>query len=168
MDTMTPLHRRDATAALHPGSGAGEVDVDIPSGWDRSDDPGPALLVARPSGWVGPVVPSLTVARVVTAELTTLAAYTDRMVPSTLLSLGGHLIHLGSGHRPVDHLDLTIATEQWGSDLTVTARHVMRPGGGAMVATGAAADTDWAALATTLLRAVHSLRVRWHPAGGAP
>jgi hypothetical protein len=168
MDTMTPLHRREATATRQLGSGACEVGVDIPSGWDRSDDPGPALLLARPSGWVGPVVPSLTVARAVTAEAPTLAAYADRMVPSTLLSLGGHLVHLGSGHRPVDHLDLTIATEQWGSDLTVTARHLVRPGGGAVVATGAAADTDWAELATTLLRAVRSLRVRWHPVGGAP
>ncbi|HKE74651.1 MAG TPA: hypothetical protein VKB57_13605 [Acidimicrobiales bacterium] len=168
MGTMTLLHRRDTTAARHLGSGAGEVDVDVPFGWVRSDDPGAALLVARPSGWTGPVVPSLTLARVVSAEAPTLAAYADCMVPSTLLSLGGHLVHLGSGHRPVDHLDLTIATEQWGSDLTVTARHVMRPGGGAVVATGAAADADWAELAATLLRAVRSLRVRWRPVGGAP
>jgi hypothetical protein len=113
-------------------------------------------------------VPSLTVVRVVAAEVPTLAAYGERAVASTLLSLGGHLVHLGSGHRPVDHLDLTLATEQWGCDLTVTVRHVVRAGGEAVVASGAAADSDWAELAPTLLRAIRSLEVRWRHPGAAP
>lgn len=173
MDTVTPRRRRDeqrpvrhvgAVPAL--GSPAPRIDLEVPAGWVRSDGPGGVLLVARPPDWPGPLVPSLTVARVVATGSPTLAAYGERMVASTLMSLGGHLVHLGSGHRPVDLLDLTLATEQWGCDLTVTVRHVVQPGGEAVVATGAAADRDWADLALTLLPAVRSLRVRWLPVGG--
>jgi hypothetical protein len=140
-----------------------DIDIDVPAGWARRDEPGPALLVARPPDWRRPLVPSLTVTRLVATETPTLAAYGERMVASTLLSLGGHLVHLDSGHRPCAHIDLTLATEQWGADVTVTLRHVVTPGGEAVAATGVAADDDWSGLALALMRAVRSLRARWHP-----
>lgn len=137
-----------------------DVDIDVPSGWARAEHDEPPLLVAGPRQWLGALPPAVTVSRLVSPPAPTLAAYGDRLVASTMVSLGGHLVHACVGHRPVDHVDLTIATEQWGLDVTVTSRHVVRAGGEAVVATGMAADDDWAHMAQVLMRVVQSLRPR--------
>jgi hypothetical protein len=136
------------------------VDIDLPGGWARAEHDGPALLVAGPGQWLGALPPAVTVSQLVSPPAPSLVAYGDRLVASTMVSLGGRLVHAGVGHRPVDHVDLTIATEQWGLDVTVTSRHVVRAGGEAVVATGMAADDDWAHMAPVLMRVVRSLRPR--------
>src|SRR5262245_46446108 len=137
-----------------------DVDIDVPTGWARAERDGGPLLVAGPTQWLGPLAPAVTVARLLSPPAPTLAAYGHRLVASTMVTLGGHLVHSGVGHRPHDHADLTLATEQWGMDVTVTVRHLVRSSGEAVVATGLAADDDWADMAPVLMRVVRSLRAR--------
>ncbi len=147
-----------------------EVAVDVPAGWVRTDpETAPsATLVARPSTWAGAFSPVLSVTESVPAVTARLADYADRLTAATLLSLGGHLIHVGTGHRPHDHVDLTLATEAWGVDVTVTQRY-LRVGerGPAALATAVASDHDWPGVAAQLIAAVRSLRPLARP-GAAP
>lgn len=136
------------------------IDIDLPAGWSHAEQAGATLLVARPPTWPGALAPAITVSRIASPAVPALAAYREHLVGTTMLSLGGHLVHAESGHRPYDHVDLTLATEQWGIDVTLTLRHVVRVGGDVVVATGVAADQDWAEMAPSLMRVVHSVRPR--------
>ena len=137
-----------------------DVAVDVPAGWAPTSHPTPTgTLVARPDRWPGVFVPVLAVSQSVPKGSMPLAGYADRLTADTLLTLGGHLVHVGTGHRPYDHVDLTLATEAWGVDVTVTQRYVTTGAGRpAALATAVVADGDWSALAAEMVAAVRSLR----------
>jgi hypothetical protein len=143
------------------------VDIDLPCGWDHTLHDGPVAMVARPHGWVGGSTPTLTVTRSLTPCVSTLAGYCDAQLAGIVASVGGHVVHVATSHRPRPHLDLTLATELLGVDLTVTQHHLVDPPSPegpepaclAVVATAVAADHDWPGLAPVLVAAVRSIRV---------
>jgi hypothetical protein len=149
-------------------SPGGHVDIDLPDGWHHTVHDGPVVMVARPRRWIGGSAPTLTVTRSRTLGVGTLGGYCDAQLAGVVASVGGHLVHLASGHRPRPHLDLTLAIELLGVDLTVTQHHLVdplspegpEPACLALVATAIAADHDWPGLAAVLLAAVRSIRVR--------
>jgi hypothetical protein len=149
-----------------PGVAGIDIDIDLPTGWSSTVHEGPVALVARPQAWPGGFTPTITVTTSATPGVTTLAEYCDAQLDGVATTVGGHLVHLATSHRPHAHLDLTLAIEQVGVDLTVAQRHLVDPrpdGSGcvAVVATAVAADGDWPHLAPALVAAVRSVR----PAG---
>jgi hypothetical protein len=149
-------------------SAGGHVDIDLPNGWHHTVHEGSVAMVARPRGWIGGSAPTLTVTRSRTPGVGTLGGYCDAQLAGVVASVGGHLVHLASGHRPRPHLDLTLAIELLGVDLTVTQHHLVDPHSPegtepaclALVATAVVADHDWPRLAPGLIAAVRSIRVR--------
>ena len=148
-------------------SGGSHVDIDLPNGWDRTVHDGPVALVARPRRWLGDLTPTLTVTRSRTPGVATLAGYCDAELAGIVATVGGHLVHLATSHRPRPHLDLTLAIELLGVDLTVTQHHLVdlpspagpEPACVAVVATAVVADHVWPRLAPILVAAVRSIRV---------
>jgi hypothetical protein len=147
--------------------GAAGIDIDLPTGWSPTVHEGPVALVARPQAWPGGFTPTITVTTSATPGVTSLAEYCDAQLDGVATTVGGYLVHLATSHRPRAHLDLTLAIEQVGVDLTVAQRHLVDPQGPdgrgcvAVVATAVAADRDWPQLAPALVAAVRSVR----PAG---
>lgn len=140
----------------------GEVaEIDLPVEWERTGPVGPLALLARATGYDGPLRPTVVVTDTVDLRRAGLdgQAYMDAELAQTFASFGGHLVHAELRHRPETHLDLALAVEQMGVDATVVQRHLIRPGGRAVVATGLVADVDWPELAGTVLGAVRSLRM---------
>ena len=149
-----------ATGAPGPAG----IDIDLPPGWSPTVHEGPVALVARPQAWPGGFTPTITVTTSATPGVATLAEYCDAQLDGVATTVGGHLVHLATSHRPRAHLDLTLAIEQVGVDLTVAQRHLVDPPGPdgsgcvAVVATAVAADRDWPQLAPALVAAVRSVR----------
>lgn len=152
-------------------------EIDLPADWDRDElDTPQALVLARPRGWRGAFTPTVTVGRSRVAGIGSLGEYRDVQLAGLCATIGGHVVHLETGHRPHAHLDLVLALDQLGHDVTIAQRHLVelddggRPGeaGGAaeragpgyvtVVATAVAADEDWPGLATLLLSTVRSVR----------
>jgi hypothetical protein len=136
------------------------VVIDLPDGWERDEPGGGVVLMARHPRRSGPLRPTVTVSHTVQPELTDTPSYVEAQVAGTYATFGGtcQLVHLDVGHRPEDHLDLVLAMEQWGVDATVVQRHLLFPGGRAVVATGVTADNEWYELSGWMLGAVRSLR----------
>lgn len=135
------------------------AEIDLPEGWDPVRPGGPLALLARPRArHSGPLRPSITVTHAVDPTLDGTEAYVAAQLAGARAAFGGWLVHWALGHRPESHLDLALAVDHLGVDATVVQRHLIRPGGRAVVATGVAADLDWPDLAPVVLRAVRSLR----------
>lgn len=158
------------TGARLPGSAARasrHLAVELPTGWDHAVHDGPLAVVARPRSWRGRFTPTLTITRSRTPSVTTLVDYCDAQLAGIAATVGGHLVHLATSHRPRAHLDLTLAIEALGVDLTVTQHHLVDPPSPdgtevrcvSVVATALAADHDWRRLAPVLVTAVRSIRV---------
>ena len=156
---------------------AAAAEIDVPGGWECRRPPDPHALLAHPPDQRGPVRPTLVVdltavpgARSASDPCDGTAvpgarsasdsfdAYAATQLAGLLATYGGHLIHADLTRRPAPTLDVALAVEQLGVDLTVVQRHVLPGDGHAVVATGTCADADWPAIAPDLLAAVRSLR----------
>jgi hypothetical protein len=137
------------------------AEIDLPADWEQAGPVGPLALLARATGYEGPLRPTVVVTDTVDPQRAGLDAhgYMGAELAQTFATLGGHLVHAELRHRPETHLDVTLAVEQMGVDATVVQRHLIRPGGRAVVATGLVADVDWPELAAPVLSAVRSLRM---------
>jgi hypothetical protein len=136
------------------------AEIQLPFDWCRTVTPGPVIVTARPAGWAGAFTPVITVTR---SGPSSGAGHSARRagpppLGDSLAALGGHIVHLSAGVTPQVHLDVTLAVELHGLDLTITQRHLLGADGEAIVATGMAADDDWADVAPVLMTAVRSLR----------
>lgn len=155
-----------AGSAGSPG-GPARISIDLPEGWHRVTGEDAVPLLARPQRWARRFVPTVTVVVSRTPGVMALGDYTDAQLAGVRASFGGHLVHLDAVHRPGPHLDLVLATEQMGVDLTVAQRHVLGPADDdgsdrtSVVATALALDGDWAHLAGALLSTVRSVDVTW-------
>lgn len=142
--------------------GAPGAEIDVPAGWERVGPAGGVALLARPVNHAGRVRPTIVVTDTVDPALAgaDTGRYVEVQLGQAYATFGGHLVHVEVSHRPELHLDLMLAVEQMGVDATVVQRHLIRPGGRAIVATGLAADVDWPDMAAVLVPAVRSLRTR--------
>lgn len=144
-----------STTGASPGA-----EIDLPASWERVGPVGGVALMARPANYVGRLRPTIVVADTVDRSLAGADArgYVEAQLGLAYTTFGGHLVHAEVSHRPELHLDLMLAIEQMGVDATVVQRHLIRPGGRAIVATGLAADVEWPDLAPVVVPAIRSLR----------
>ncbi|HEY7069964.1 MAG TPA: hypothetical protein VH479_07625, partial [Acidimicrobiales bacterium] len=115
-------------------------------------------LMARCGSHPGPVRPTLVVDRTLTPGPTTLDAYAATQLAGLHATYAGHLVHAELTRGPVPALDLALAIDHLGLDLTIVQRHLWPGDGSAVVATGSCADPDWPTVSPDLLAAVRSLR----------
>jgi hypothetical protein len=101
------------------------VSIDLPDGWRRATSDGVWPMLVQPPDWAGSFRPTLTVITTCTPGVSALGDYVEAELAGAHATLGGHLVHLDAGHRPRPHLDLVLAVEQSGVDLTVVQRHLV-------------------------------------------
>jgi hypothetical protein len=140
------------------GPGPPVAEIDVPADWHRSPLDGPLVLLARPRHHDGPLCPTVVVATTREPELFPLDRYVEAQLAAAYATLGGYLLHIETAQEP-PRLDLALAIEQLGTDLTVVQRHLLHPDGWSVVATGTAADVDWLGVAPLVLGALRSLRL---------
>ncbi len=135
----------------------------MPSGWDARRDVAPMALVARPAeNGPGRFVPTL---MVLDARAEAAAGGFDRyaavQLEAVATTLQDPLLVAVARAESVDGrpaLDLLVAHVANGHDVTLCQRHVLHPGGRALVASSTVADRDWPDLAAVCTRAVRSIR----------
>lgn len=143
-----------------PDAGMAMVaEIDVPDDWEQSPMAGPVAFMARPRHHDGQVRPTVTVTCALEGSRPSLDHYAEVQLAGTYATFGGYLLFLELTCEPQRRLDLALAIEQMGTDLTIVQRHLLHPDGWAVVATGTVSDADWPAAAPRVLAAVRSLRV---------
>lgn len=138
-------------------------EIDVPRGWRTRRDLVPMALVARPADGGTGFVPNLMVldARAEAAEAG-FDLYTAVQLDAIATTFQEPLLVVAERAEGVDGrpaLDLLVAHVTAGHDVTLCQRHVLHPGGRALVASATVADGDWPELAAVCTRAVRSIRV---------
>lgn len=149
-------------AAPAPVPTASEVAIDLPAGWEHSVPGGPVALLAWPQAHDRSVRPTIVVTYTSEPDAKSLDRYVDRQLAGLATSVTGYLLHVEIGHTPAPYLDLALAVDHLGVDLTLVQRHLLSfgvSGPWSAVATGAATVADWPDLAASLLGSVRSLRL---------
>jgi len=140
-------------------------EIDVPTGWRSRRDVAPMALAARPPDrdGAGGFVPNLLVldarAEAPTAGFDRYAVVQLEAIAAPLqdpLLVAVERAESADG-RPA--LDLLVAHVAGGHDVTLYQRHVLHPGGRALVASATVADGEWPELAAVCTRAVRSVRV---------
>jgi hypothetical protein len=136
-----------------------KVRISVPEGWVREGAVGDSLVAAWPDGYRGPMLPTVVVTDTVDPSVNRFDRYVEAMLVQAYSTLPGHLVHLEVSDGPPETLDMTLAADPLGIDVTVTQRHRFLGLGRAVVATASAADVDWPELGVALVRSVQSLEV---------
>ena len=133
------------------------VEIDLPSSWRRLESKPPLSLLAQPPTWPGAPVPTLTVVDTIVGGGLDFEDYVQVELARAGEVFPGHLVHLDVD-ATARRMDLAMAFEQLGADVTTVQRHLVLDGGRSVVATGVAADRDWPDVSSALLSAVRSIR----------
>lgn len=143
------------------------IEIDVPEQWEQHRPGGQILLAARPATWPDDgLSPLLSVTHLRLESDIDLTAYVDVHLELAALTLTPHLVHHAVSQRPYPHLDVTLATEQGGEDVTITQRHLLDERGRiAVVASVICPTSEWARLGETLISCVRSIR---HADRGSP
>lgn len=138
------------------GDDVPRVGLAVPPGWERTAEPGGGTS-ARPAG-AGTGAPAVTVV-VQETPATSAEEHALRSIGELAVALSDLRVigqRVGEGR-----VDLVVAHEMLGVDVTTLQRHLLGPEGRVVVAAATVADVLWPGWRGTLERIVDGVEVEW-------